>query len=378
MPPTPDLSFTGLDEFVNKPVIENRKSNEEVSEIVRKNDDAPTIEEWVSDSEEENVSQPKTKKKIVKLSIAKIEFVKPKQQEKTARKTVKQAKKHRQNTHSPRGNQRNWNNMMSQRLGSNFEIFNKAFFVDRLKTTDVRMSCCFVSKQPGTRQEGFLEGWSCPGSCDQEDFKGSWTLELSRLSTWVKKGKFTKGKDKGFAGTSRISCWRSYLQPQLSQCEHTNEFYKLVGDLASIDTIISDEDHALLLLTSLPSYYDDFVETLLYGRDTLKLEDVLATLNYRELDMCVDIAKISRKRVYTSPSTLIGGDPRKNDTVDMKGAQGNKAYTLEVLTKETQPVTITDCHAGNPYELEIDLTAKSSSLIIEGMYRQDWKERAET
>ncbi|GJX55358.1 hypothetical protein Tco_0285255 [Tanacetum coccineum] len=95
----------------------------------RKNDDALIIEEWVSDSEEENVSQPKTKKKIVKPSIAKIEFVKPKQQEKTARKTVKQAEKHRQNTHSPRGNQRNWNNMMSQRLGSNFEMFNKACYV---------------------------------------------------------------------------------------------------------------------------------------------------------------------------------------------------------------------------------------------------------
>ncbi|GJU34954.1 hypothetical protein Tco_1183308 [Tanacetum coccineum] len=51
MSPTPDLSFTGLDEFVNKPVVENRKSDEEVSEIVRKNNDAPIIEEWVSDSE---------------------------------------------------------------------------------------------------------------------------------------------------------------------------------------------------------------------------------------------------------------------------------------------------------------------------------------
>ncbi|GJX96072.1 retrovirus-related pol polyprotein from transposon TNT 1-94 [Tanacetum coccineum] len=30
LPPTPDLSFTGLDEFVNKPVVENRKSDEEV------------------------------------------------------------------------------------------------------------------------------------------------------------------------------------------------------------------------------------------------------------------------------------------------------------------------------------------------------------
>ncbi|GJR75125.1 hypothetical protein Tco_0087490 [Tanacetum coccineum] len=94
-------------EFVNKPVVENRKSNEEVSEIVRKNNDALIIEEWVLDSEEENVSQPKIVKKIVKPSLAKIEFVKPKQQEETDRKTVKQAEKHRQNTHSPRGNQRN-------------------------------------------------------------------------------------------------------------------------------------------------------------------------------------------------------------------------------------------------------------------------------
>ncbi|GJV17777.1 hypothetical protein Tco_1363100 [Tanacetum coccineum] len=68
-----------------------------------------------------------------------------------------------------------------------------------------------------------------------------------------------------------------------SRSEHIDEFHKLVGDLAAIITVISDEDQALLLLTSLPSSYDNFVETLLYGRDTLKLEDVLATLNSREL-----------------------------------------------------------------------------------------------
>ncbi|GJU12245.1 hypothetical protein Tco_1134641 [Tanacetum coccineum] len=87
-------------EFVNKPVVENRKSDEEVSKVVRKSDDSLIIEDWASDSEEENVSQTKTEKKIVKPSISKIEFVKPKQQEKTARKTVKQVEKHRQNTHT--------------------------------------------------------------------------------------------------------------------------------------------------------------------------------------------------------------------------------------------------------------------------------------
>ncbi|GJR52106.1 hypothetical protein Tco_1402627 [Tanacetum coccineum] len=109
MPPTPDLSFTSLDVFANKSVVENSaaKSSEEVPKEVRKCNDAPIIKDWVSDSEEENVSQTKTKRKIVKPSIAKIEFVKPKQQEKTARKIVKHVEKHRQNTHNPRGNQRN-------------------------------------------------------------------------------------------------------------------------------------------------------------------------------------------------------------------------------------------------------------------------------
>ncbi|GJR03633.1 hypothetical protein Tco_0526617 [Tanacetum coccineum] len=45
MPPTPDLSFTGLDEFVNKPVVENRKSDEEVSKVVRKSNDSLIIED---------------------------------------------------------------------------------------------------------------------------------------------------------------------------------------------------------------------------------------------------------------------------------------------------------------------------------------------
>ncbi|GJR67604.1 ribonuclease H-like domain-containing protein [Tanacetum coccineum] len=89
MHPTPDLSFTGLDKFLNKPVVENRKSDKEVSKLVRKSDDSPIIEDWVSDSEEEDVSQTKIEKKTVKPSISKIEFVKPKQQKKTARKTVK-------------------------------------------------------------------------------------------------------------------------------------------------------------------------------------------------------------------------------------------------------------------------------------------------
>ncbi|GKA15819.1 putative ribonuclease H-like domain-containing protein, partial [Tanacetum coccineum] len=90
MPPSPDLSFIGLDESDNKPVVESSKavSSEKEPKVVRKNDDAPIIKDWVLDdeSEEEVVSQPKIKKKIVKPNFVRMEFVKPKQ---TARKTIK-------------------------------------------------------------------------------------------------------------------------------------------------------------------------------------------------------------------------------------------------------------------------------------------------
>ncbi|GKA69092.1 hypothetical protein Tco_0775156, partial [Tanacetum coccineum] len=141
MPPKPDLSFSGLEEFVNKtidseptvkkPEVETSeaKTSADKPKVVRKNNGAPIIEEWVFDSEDEAESKPKIEKKTVKPSFAKIEFVKSKKQVKSPRKiTVKQGDQNRLNTHSPRGNQRNWNYMMSQRLGSNFEMINKAFY----------------------------------------------------------------------------------------------------------------------------------------------------------------------------------------------------------------------------------------------------------
>nr|GEX91121.1 hypothetical protein [Tanacetum cinerariifolium] len=88
MPLKPDLLYTGLDEFVVKLAVENKSSKEDIK-AVRKNTNALIIEEWVSDDEEENVTQLKIVKKIFKPNIVKKEFVKPRQQQKTARKTVK-------------------------------------------------------------------------------------------------------------------------------------------------------------------------------------------------------------------------------------------------------------------------------------------------
>ncbi|GKA91060.1 putative ribonuclease H-like domain-containing protein, partial [Tanacetum coccineum] len=85
MPPKPDLSFSNLEEFTSepiviKPVVENSeaKASEAKPKVVRKNNGAPIIEDWLSESEEEDVPQAKIEKKTIKPSFTKIEFVKPK------------------------------------------------------------------------------------------------------------------------------------------------------------------------------------------------------------------------------------------------------------------------------------------------------------
>ncbi|GKC33207.1 hypothetical protein Tco_1040501, partial [Tanacetum coccineum] len=126
MPPKPDLSFSGLEEFMNEPILSEptvkklvvetseAKASADKPKAVKKNNGALIIEDWVFDSEKEDMPQAKIQKKTVKPSFAKIEFVKSKEQVKTPRKTtVKQGNQSRQNTHSPRGNQRNLNYMMS-------------------------------------------------------------------------------------------------------------------------------------------------------------------------------------------------------------------------------------------------------------------------
>ncbi|GJZ60016.1 ribonuclease H-like domain-containing protein [Tanacetum coccineum] len=102
------------------------KNNGDVVEpkTVRKNSfRPPVIEDWNSDDDSEVEFIPNVKDKIVRPSTKKIKFVK------SARKTVEKVETPKQNKHYPRGNQRNWNNLMSQRLGSDFEMINKACFI---------------------------------------------------------------------------------------------------------------------------------------------------------------------------------------------------------------------------------------------------------
>ncbi|GKE52587.1 hypothetical protein Tco_1487743, partial [Tanacetum coccineum] len=82
MPPKPDLLFSGLEEYVNEhivsePIVKKPENSEAKASAakpkeVRKNNGAPIIKDWVSDSEDEVELKPKIEKKTVKPSFAKI------------------------------------------------------------------------------------------------------------------------------------------------------------------------------------------------------------------------------------------------------------------------------------------------------------------
>ncbi|GKB45020.1 ribonuclease H-like domain-containing protein [Tanacetum coccineum] len=90
----------------------------------RENTDAPIIEDWVSDDEEEVEPIPKVEKKTAIPTATKKESVKP---EKPIRRSVRYAEMYR--SQGPRGNQRNWNGQKSNQLGCNFVFNNKACFI---------------------------------------------------------------------------------------------------------------------------------------------------------------------------------------------------------------------------------------------------------
>ncbi|GJT24687.1 ribonuclease H-like domain-containing protein [Tanacetum coccineum] len=116
VPHKPDLTF--IDEIVksenmdvttvispsNVKTVENKgvSNTVESNTVSMNNSSAPIIEDWDSDDESEVEPNDRT----VRPSTEKIKSIK----------TVRETDAPKDNKHNPRGNQRNWNNQMSQRL----------------------------------------------------------------------------------------------------------------------------------------------------------------------------------------------------------------------------------------------------------------------
>ncbi|GJV36726.1 putative nucleotidyltransferase, ribonuclease H [Tanacetum coccineum] len=117
-------------------------TSKNVSEVepkkVRKNNDAPIIEDWVSDDEEQDESMTKPEKKTVIPTAAKIE--------KPVKKSVRYAEMYR--SQRPRGNQRNWNGQKSNQLDLPSRILEAQREAVKIKNIEQKISSKY-SIHPG-------------------------------------------------------------------------------------------------------------------------------------------------------------------------------------------------------------------------------------
>uniref|UniRef100_A0A2N9HBW1 Integrase catalytic domain-containing protein n=1 Tax=Fagus sylvatica TaxID=28930 RepID=A0A2N9HBW1_FAGSY len=113
--------------------------------------------------------------------------------------------------------------------------------------------------------------------------------------------------------------------------QHINTFKQIISDMLRIDIKFEDEDKAMMLLTSLPASYEHLVTTLLYGKETLELEEVLGALLDHYQRKHKDSAESSGEGLVVKGYQDRG---RKKDKDD-KSARGRSKSKSKTQTSES-------------------------------------------
>lgn len=83
----------------------------------------------------------------------------------------------------------------------------------------------------------------------------------------------------------QLKVYTFMMQESRSIEENIDEFLKMIADLSNLNIEVPDEVQAVLLLSSLPARYDLLKETLKYGREGIRFDEVVSAAKSKELEL---------------------------------------------------------------------------------------------
>nr|CAN72864.1 hypothetical protein VITISV_029730 [Vitis vinifera] len=105
----------------------------------------------------------------------------------------------------------------------------------------------------------------------------------STVELWLKLESLYMTKSLANQLHKKVKLYTFKMTSSMSIEEHLDHFNKIILDLKNIDIIVSNEDKAIVLLTSLDASYTNLKEAIMYGIDSLTFDDLQSILYAREL-----------------------------------------------------------------------------------------------
>uniref|UniRef100_A0A2N9GEX0 Integrase catalytic domain-containing protein n=1 Tax=Fagus sylvatica TaxID=28930 RepID=A0A2N9GEX0_FAGSY len=128
--------------------------------------------------------------------------------------------------------------------------------------------------------------------------------------------------------------------------QHINTFKQIISDMLRIDIKFEDEDKAMMLLTSLPASYEHLVTTLLYGKETLELEEVSGALLDHYQRKHKDSAESSGERLVVKGYQDRGRKKDKDDK-SARGRSKSKSKAVKCFKCQKKGHMKRDCPEWN-------------------------------
>src|SRR3954463_12760581 len=139
--------------------------------------------------------------------------------------------------------------------------------------------------------------------------------------------------------------------------QHLDVFNSIIMDLGNIDINHESEDQALIVLSSLPASYESFVDTLLYGKNTISLDDVSNALKSKELKKSYP----DGRDVSESHGLMVWGGAQKDKRSESRSK--SKEKTVSCFEYHEKGHYKRDCPMLRKRKEQMDGTTVSSSVV---------------